>query len=105
MPGRVLEGGIEQAELLGTVASLDASNGTFALQTADGRTTTVALTAQTEFDDGLTSPASLQSGMSVDVEGVQQPDGSIQASKVSLQDQNDQNGQDSQDDGGTDSGD
>ena len=92
-------------ELVGSVASLDPAHGSFTLRTPDGRTLTVALTTQTVFDDTLTSAASLQTGMNVDVQGATQADGSIQASEVGLQDQNEPAEQPDQNDGGVDGGD
>jgi hypothetical protein len=92
-------------ELVGSVASLDPTHGTFALSTSDGRTLTVAMTTQTAFDNTLASPASLQTGMNVDVEGAPQADGSILASEVGLQDQSEQGEQPDQNDTGVDSGD
>ena len=75
-------------ELKGTIGSINAANSTFVLQLAGGATKTVQVSAQTEFDGGFHSFADLKAGMSVEVRGNLQADGTLAATRVHSEDAN-----------------
>ena len=71
----------QEQELSGVVASVDAANSAFTLTTASGPVT-VAVSSATQYDDGLSALSSLQSGMTVTVDGTAQTPGQTLASEV-----------------------
>lgn len=73
-------------ELKGTVGSINATNSTFVLQLAGGATKTVQVSAQTEFDGGLRKFSDLKSGLSVEVRGNLQSDGTLAATRLQSED-------------------
>jgi hypothetical protein len=76
----------DENELKGTIGSINAANSTFVLQLAGGATKTVQVSAQTEFDGGFHSFADLKAGMSVEVRGNLQADGTLAATRVQSED-------------------
>lgn len=75
-----------ESELKGTIGSIDAANSTFVLQLASGATKTVQVSAQTEFDGGLSKFSDLKSGLSVEVRGNLQSDGTLAATRLQSED-------------------
>lgn len=73
----------QDQELIGTVASVDPGHGTVTLDLGGGQTT-VIVTGQTEFSDGLGSLADLRSGMLLKVDGAIQADGSVLATEIKI---------------------
>jgi hypothetical protein len=75
-----------ESELKGTIGSIDAGHSTFVLQVAGNATKTVQVSAQTEFDDGLSKFSDLKTGMSVEVRGNLQSDGTLAATRIKSED-------------------
>src|SRR5690348_1686483 len=69
-----------QAE--GTISSIDSGNSRFVVKTEHATSVTVVVNSVTVFTDGLHSFADLKTGMSVEVDGNPQADGTLTASKV-----------------------
>ena len=70
----------------GTVTSIDFRDNSFSLQQNNGTTTSVQVNDRTQFGGELGFYSDIQTGMSVQVQGTQQADGSIIASSVTAQD-------------------
>ena len=81
---------IEETEVSGTIDTIDTGAGSFVLTTDSGpvTVTTDSSTIVQEHHD-LKTFADLASGMSVEVEGILQTDGSILATKISIEDSGD----------------
>jgi hypothetical protein len=77
-----------ERELNGTIVSIDVTTSTFVLKLSDGSSTTIAVSATTEFDgDGsFQSFSDLKVGLSVQVEGNLQANGTLAATKVHRED-------------------
>lgn len=71
----------QEQELSGMVASVDAASAMFTLTTASG-SVAIQVTSATQYEDGLSGLASLQSGMSVKVKGTAQAAGQTLATEV-----------------------
>lgn len=71
----------QEQEVSGVVASVDSANSMFMLTTASG-SVSVQVTSATQYEDGLSGLASLQSGMSVTVKGSAQAAGQTLATEV-----------------------
>src|SRR5262249_55566557 len=69
-------------ELNGTVSSINAANSTFVLQVAGGGTKTVTVSPQTVFDGGPQRFSDLRAGMSVEVKGNLQSNGTLAALRI-----------------------
>lgn len=69
----------------GTIGTVDTNASTFTLQPEQGNPLTIHVSPQTSFE-GVAGLADLKSGMKAEVRGTQQPDGSIEASKVRAKD-------------------
>jgi hypothetical protein len=72
----------DASQFKGTVGSVNSAQSTFTLGLVDDTTKTVAVSSQTEFEGGLHSLADLTQGQHVSVKEVLQADGSIAASSV-----------------------
>lgn len=70
-----------EQEMAGSIASINADGSSFTLKTSAG-TVAIAVTNQTEFDDGLTGMSSLHQGMYVQVDAIAQAGGHTLADKV-----------------------
>ena len=100
-------------ETTGTVTSIDTTNTSFVLKLSDGSSLTVTTSAKTEFngDGPFHSLADLKTGMTVEVRGAKQSDGSVSASPVKNETEGDNSGSGdssgsgSSGSGGSDSGD
>lgn len=66
----------------GTISSIDSGNSSFVVKTEHGASVTVVVNSATVFTDGLHSFADLKTGMSVEVDGTPQSDGTLTATKV-----------------------
>ncbi len=73
-------------ELKGTIGSIDAGHSTFVLQVAGNATKTVVVSPQTVFDGGLNKFSDLKTGMSVEVKGNLQSDGTLAATRIKSED-------------------
>ncbi len=71
----------QEQEMSGVVSNLDSANSTFTLTTSSGAVA-VQVTSATQYEDGLSGLASLQSGMSVTVKGTAQAAGQMLATEV-----------------------
>jgi|GEM_PF-1630326 hypothetical protein len=69
-------------EAEGTISSIDSGNSRFVVKTEHGASVTVVVNSATAFTDGLHSFADLKTGMSVEVDGTLQSDGTLVATKV-----------------------
>jgi|SRR5690349_10362498 Domain of unknown function (DUF5666) len=69
-------------EAEGTISSIDAAGSRFVVKTELGASVTVVVNSATVFTDGLHSFADLKTGMSVEVDGNPQADGTLTATKV-----------------------
>jgi len=69
-------------ETEGTISSIDAAGSRFVVKTEHGASVTVVVNSTTVFTDGLHSFADLKTGMSVEVDGNPQTDGTLTATKV-----------------------
>jgi|SRR5579859_6064543 len=69
-------------EAQGTVSSVDASGSSFVVKESGGASVTVKVSASTIFDGGLTKLGDLKAGMTVEVKGATQADGTVAASRV-----------------------
>lgn len=69
-------------EAEGTISSIDSSNSRFVVKTEHNASVTVVVNSATAFTDGLHSFADLKTGMSVEVDGNLQSDGTLTATKV-----------------------
>jgi uncharacterized protein DUF5666 len=88
-------------EASGTVSSVDASGSSFVLKESGGTSVTVKASASTIFDGGLTKLGDLKVGMTVEVKGETQADGTVAASRVHGENVNENQGDDH---GGSSSG-
>jgi Domain of unknown function (DUF5666) len=81
-------------EATGTVTSIDTTNASFVLKMADGSSVTVTTSATTEFngDGPFHSLTDLKTGMTVEVRGAKQSDGSIAATQVKNETEGDNSG-------------
>lgn len=87
----------DQDEVRGSVVSTDASSLTFVLHVADGSDVSISTTASTEFEGTLHQFSDLKVGLQVHVKGSQQSNGSIAASSVDSEaEDNDQHDDDQQ---------
>lgn len=68
-------------ELAGVVASVDSAHSAFTLTTASGAVA-VSVTSATQYEDGLSGLASIQTGMNVSVKGAAQGVGQTLATEV-----------------------
>jgi hypothetical protein len=95
----------DENKLNGTVMSIDAADSSFVLQLSDGTTKTIEVSSKTEFDgDGdFQAFSDLKVGVTVEVEGNLQSNGSIMATKVHREDNVSGNGSGSGS-GGSDGG-
>jgi len=75
-----------ESELKGTIGSIDAGHSTFVLQVAGNATRTVVVSPQTVFDDGLSKFSDLKTGMSVEVKGNLQSNGTLAATRIKSED-------------------
>ncbi len=66
----------------GTISSIDSGNSRFVVKTEHGSSVTVVVNSATVFADGLHSFNDLKTGMSVEVDGNPQSDGTLTATKV-----------------------
>jgi len=66
-------------QLSGTISSIDKSHSSFVLKQCDGTSKTVTTSSKTRFEDGLKSFSDLKAGLSVDVEGTTQKNGTFAA--------------------------
>ncbi len=73
----------------GTISSIDAGHSSFVVKPGQGATVTVVVNAQTVFEEGLNGFGSLKVGLHVEAKGALQSDGSLLASKVEGQNDND----------------
>jgi len=73
-------------ELKGTIGSINVANSTFVLQLAGNATRTVVVSPQTVFDDGLSEFSDLKTGMSVEVRGNLQSNGTLAATRIKSED-------------------
>ncbi|HLJ80063.1 MAG TPA: DUF5666 domain-containing protein [Ktedonobacterales bacterium] len=73
-------------ELTGTIGSINTANSTFVLQVSGGTTKTVQVSKSTEFDGGVNSFSDLKTGMTVEVKGNLQSDGTLAATRVHRED-------------------
>jgi hypothetical protein len=88
------EGAIQQeAELKGTVGSVDSTQASFVLLFSDGTRKTVTVSAQTEFEGNLHQLSDLTKGERVEVKGTPQADDSFAASSIERGDQDQQDEQ------------
>lgn len=69
-------------EAEGTISSIDSGNSSFVIKTEHGASVTVIVNSATVFTDGLNSFGDLKTGMSVEVAGNPQSDGTLTATKV-----------------------
>ena len=81
-------------EAQGTVSSVDASGSSFVVKESGGASVTVKVSASTIFDGGLTKLGDLKAGMTVEVKGATQADGTVAASRVHGEDANGTQGDD-----------
>jgi uncharacterized protein DUF5666 len=89
-------------EATGSVVSVDTAGSSFMLKQSDGSTVQVTASSTTIFDGGLTMLGDLKAGMTVEVKGAKQSDGSVAASRVHGEDANaDQSGSGSSDGSGS----
>lgn len=81
-------------EATGTVSSIDTTNASFVLKMADGSSLTVTTATTTEFngDGPFHSLADLKTGMTVEVRGTKQSDGSVAATQVKNETEGDNSG-------------
>ncbi|HST90472.1 MAG TPA: DUF5666 domain-containing protein [Ktedonobacterales bacterium] len=81
-------------EATGTVTSIDTTNASFVLKMADGSSLTVTTAATTEFNGNgpFHSLADLKTGMTVEVRGAKQSDGSVAATQVKNETEGDNSG-------------
>lgn len=95
-----------EIELKGTITSLDSAHTSFILTLADKTTKTIHTTKQTEFDGGFQGFTDLKTGITVEVRGTDQSDGTLLASRVHREDDgsNDSSGSDGHDGSGSGSG-
>lgn len=73
-------------ELKGTIASVNTGNNSFVLKLSNGTTRTVTVSSKTVFDGGFQSFADLKAGASVEVHGNLQSDGTLAATRVHRED-------------------
>src|SRR5690242_13172153 len=66
----------------GTISSIDSGNSSFVVKTEHGASVTVVVNSATVFTDGLHSFGDLKTGMSVEVAGNPQSNGTLTATKV-----------------------
>lgn len=69
-------------EAEGTISSIDAAGSRFVVKAEHGASITVVVNSSTVFTDGLRRFADLKTGMSVEVDGNPQADGTLTATKV-----------------------
>jgi len=69
-------------EAEGTISSIDSAGSRFVIKTEHGASVTVVVNSTTVFTDGLHSFADLKTGMSIEVDGNPQADGTLTATKV-----------------------
>ncbi|HEY7340324.1 MAG TPA: DUF5666 domain-containing protein [Ktedonobacterales bacterium] len=69
-------------EAEGTITSIDAAESRFVVKTEHNASVTVVVNTATVFTDGLHSFGDLKTGMSVEVDGNVQPNGTLIATKV-----------------------
>jgi hypothetical protein len=69
-------------EAEGTISSIDSGNSSFVVKTEHGASVTVIVNSATVFTDGLHSFGDLKTGMSVEVAGNPQSNGTLTATKV-----------------------
>ena len=69
-------------EAEGTITSIDAAGSRFVVKTEHSASITVVVNSATVFTDGLHSFSDLKTGMSVEVDGNLQSDGTLTATKV-----------------------
>jgi hypothetical protein len=69
-------------EAEGTISSIDSGNSSFVIKTEHGASVTVVVTSATVFTDGPHSFSDLKTGMSVEVDGNPQSNGTLTATKV-----------------------
>ncbi len=79
----------QRLEFEGMVTSIDSQSQAFVLARRSGETVTVLTDGNTFFNGSLGSLSVLQIGMRVRVVGVQQPDGTILATDVTIREQDD----------------
>lgn len=72
---------VQEQEVVGTVAHVDAANATFTVTTASGAVT-FAVSNQTQYEDGLNVLSSLRQGMNVKVDSAPQAPGRLLAVSV-----------------------
>jgi hypothetical protein len=93
-----------ESELKGTIGSIDAGHSTFVLQVAGNATKTVVVSPQTVFDDGLSKFSDLKTGMSVEVKGNLQSNGTLAATRIKSEDASSGSGSGSSGSGSDDGG-
>lgn len=76
----------QENDLKGTVGSIDSAHSSFVLQMAGGASKTIQVSSNTSFDGGFNSFADIKVGMTVEVKGNLQSDGSVAASDVQRDD-------------------
>ncbi len=69
-------------EAEGTISSIDPGNSRFVVKTEHGSSVTVVVNSATVFTDGPHSFGDLKTGMSIEVDGNPQADGTLTATKV-----------------------
>lgn len=69
-------------EAEGTISSIDSGASRFVVKTEHGSSITVVVDSATVFSDGLHSFGDLKTGMTIEVEGTPQADGTLTATKV-----------------------
>lgn len=78
----------DKNEAEGTISSIDAGHSSFVLKTAKGATVSVVVDSKTVFDGHAHSLNDLKVGMSVEVHGNPQSDGTLMATRVHSDDEN-----------------
>lgn len=93
----------DKNEAEGTISSIDAGHSRFVLKTAKGATVSVAVNSKTVFDGHAHSFSDLKVGMSVEVHGTPQSDGTLTATRVHGEDESssDDHGSDGASSGGS----
>lgn len=76
-----VQGSANSVELHGTIASINMTGNSFVLNTA-GNPVTISVTGDTKFSHNAGGLSGLQLGAQVNVQGVQQPDGSVVATHI-----------------------
>jgi hypothetical protein len=91
-------------DLTGTITSIDTSNSSFVLTQCDGTTRTVTVSTKTRFEDEPRSFKDLKVGLSVEVEGNLQSNGTFTATSVHREQNDSNDDHDGSDSGGSDDG-